>query len=409
MPRDGLVRSRLILGKIEIYLYRIINVGIPFAMDWINCNSCCRQPGDEKERTFVLTSCGHIFCDVCLSQVESKEKCATCSTRCQLIQLSSKMKPDAEMFFLEPGELLKRQNNQINRLLEFQKEHRIRLVSFHRRIIQKYKDLEKEFRSASANLKEMEKKYVAASKHIQELEGENHKLREMVSGQGGTGSSATLGHFSSPHSSYQRAITTQRSSPHQAQVSPGGSRISPGRLTLVKTTPGCPGTSCSPTHQQNAPSAQYVQSGRPSHAGQFASSPQVHQALGLQQTQAQLMSSGGLMQTPTGSGMKYMKYPSPVQQCGTPPSSRGMLGSMGRLTPQPQGQHCHPPVGMKSGQQMAPHLHGHVGFQAQQRLQLDQRMAPHHSRLYSPHLAGSSPTEGFGKGGSGHLPFRHLV
>nr|XP_027223455.1 RING finger protein 212B-like [Penaeus vannamei] len=407
MPRHGLIRNRLILRKIEIYLYKITNAGIPFAMDWINCNSCCRQPGDEKERTFVLTSCGHIFCDICLSQVESREKCATCSTRCQLIQLSSKMKPDAEMFFLEPGELLKRHNNQINRLLEFQKEHRIRLVSFHRRIIQKYKDLEKEFRSASANFKEMEKKYAAASKHIQELEGENRKLREIVSGQGGTGSNTTVGHFtSSPHSSYQRAITTQRSSPHQAQVSPGGSRISPGRLTLVKTTPGCPGTSQSPTHHQNAASAQYVQSCRPSHTGQYAS-PQVHQTLGPQQTQAQLMSSGGLMQTPTGSGMKYMKYPSPVQQCVTPPSSRGMLGSMGRLTPQPQGQHCHPPAGMKVGQQMAPHLHGHGGFQAQQGLQADQRMVPHHLRMYSPHFA--SPIEGYGKGSSGHLPFRHPV
>lgn len=88
-------------------------------------------------------------------------------------------------------------------------------------------------------------------------------------------------------------------------MSPGGSRISPGRLTLVKTTPGCPGTSQSPTHHQNAASAQYVQSCRPSHTGQYAS-PQVHQTLGPQQTQAQLMSSGGLMQTPTGSG-RYLQ------------------------------------------------------------------------------------------------------
>ena len=39
-----------------------------FDMDWINCNSCCRQPGDERERKFMLTNCGHIFCDICLSQ-----------------------------------------------------------------------------------------------------------------------------------------------------------------------------------------------------------------------------------------------------------------------------------------------------------------------------------------------------
>ena len=45
------------------------------------------------------------------------------------------MKPDAEMFFLEPGELYKRHFNQLTRLLNFQKEHRVRLVSFHRRIV----------------------------------------------------------------------------------------------------------------------------------------------------------------------------------------------------------------------------------------------------------------------------------
>ncbi|XP_042880162.1 probable E3 SUMO-protein ligase RNF212 isoform X2 [Penaeus japonicus] len=296
-------------------------------MDWINCNSCCRQPGDEKERSFMLTSCGHIFCDVCLAQGESRVKCFTCSTRCQFIHLSSKMKPDAEIFFLEPGELLKRQNTQFNRMLEFQKEHRIRLLSFHRRIVQKYKDLEKEFKSVSVNMKEMEKKYVTVSKQIQELEGENRKLREIVSGQGGSGSSSTLGHFaSSPHSSYQSAIITQRSSPHQAHVSPGRTRISPGRLTLVKTPVGCPGTSRSPSHQHNATSNFYIKNGRPSQAGQFAFSPQIHQTQGPQQNQAQFVSSGSLIQAPAVCGMNYVRHPSPIPQCET-----RMLGSMGRL------------------------------------------------------------------------------
>lgn len=45
------------------------------------------------------------------------------------------MKPDAEMFFLEPAALFKRQYMQMNRLLEFQKEHRVRLVSFHRKVV----------------------------------------------------------------------------------------------------------------------------------------------------------------------------------------------------------------------------------------------------------------------------------
>ena len=38
------------------------------SMDWINCNMCCRQPGDDKDMKFTLSSCGHIFCDPCLAK-----------------------------------------------------------------------------------------------------------------------------------------------------------------------------------------------------------------------------------------------------------------------------------------------------------------------------------------------------
>ena len=33
--------------------------------DWVHCNVCFRQPGDGKK--FLLTSCGHIYCDKCIS------------------------------------------------------------------------------------------------------------------------------------------------------------------------------------------------------------------------------------------------------------------------------------------------------------------------------------------------------
>ncbi len=37
-------------------------------MDWINCSSCFNQPGSGRK--FHLTSCGHIYCEVCI--VDSK-------------------------------------------------------------------------------------------------------------------------------------------------------------------------------------------------------------------------------------------------------------------------------------------------------------------------------------------------
>ena len=57
-------------------------------MDWINCSSCFNQPGNGIK--FHLTSCGHIFCEVCI--VESKNK--------SFLDLTLKLK---ENLYLQPG------------------------------------------------------------------------------------------------------------------------------------------------------------------------------------------------------------------------------------------------------------------------------------------------------------------
>ncbi|XP_063846508.1 RING finger protein 212B-like isoform X2 [Scylla paramamosain] len=192
-------------------------LGSAAGMDWINCNLCCRQPGDDRERTFTLSSCGHIFCDLCLARVESREKCAVCSSTCQMMQLSSKMKPDAEMFFQEPATMIKKHYTLITRLLDFQRDHRIRLVSFHRKIVQKYWELEKQM---AMNKSQEAEKYSAAKNRIQELEREVQQLRSVIASMEG---GAQAGKTPSPK-----------------QVSPSGTMISPGRLTMVKKNHGPP-------------------------------------------------------------------------------------------------------------------------------------------------------------------------
>ncbi|XP_045125371.1 probable E3 SUMO-protein ligase RNF212 isoform X2 [Portunus trituberculatus] len=189
-------------------------------MDWINCNLCCRQPGDDRERTFTLSSCGHIFCDLCLARVESREKCAVCSSTCQMMQLSSKMKPDAEMFFQEPATMIKKHYTLITRLLDFQRDHRIRLVSFHRKIMQKYRELEKQM---VMNKSQEAEKYSAAINRIQELEREVQRLRSVIASMEAGGTSTQAGKNPSPK-----------------HVSPSGTMISPGRLTMVKKNHGPP-------------------------------------------------------------------------------------------------------------------------------------------------------------------------
>ena len=34
--------------------------------DWLHCNTCFKQPGDG--RTYYLTTCGHIYCELCGSK-----------------------------------------------------------------------------------------------------------------------------------------------------------------------------------------------------------------------------------------------------------------------------------------------------------------------------------------------------
>ncbi|XP_076034824.1 vilya [Oratosquilla oratoria] len=191
-------------------------------MDWINCNICCRQPGDNKDRTFMLSSCGHLFCDICLSKAESREKCMACKAQCQFIQLSSKMKADAQTFFLEPSALLKKHHAQILHLLDFQNEHRIRLISFHRKVLLKYQELEK--------------KYNSTVEYVHRLENENKKLQEALQKHSrGPGSSPVS--RASPHDSYQRTIFSSQKPSPQPRTSPSSSVI-PGRMTLVKPLSG---------------------------------------------------------------------------------------------------------------------------------------------------------------------------
>ncbi|XP_066979896.1 probable E3 SUMO-protein ligase RNF212 isoform X3 [Macrobrachium rosenbergii] len=290
---------KLRVRRAEFILY---NNELP-TMDWINCNTCCRQPGDERERKFVLSSCGHIFCDVCLMQADSQGKCIVCKKECQFMQLSSKMKPDAEVFFLEPGELLKRQFTQINRLLDFQKEHRTRLVSFHRRIL---------------------------------LFRENSKLRNIINNQVSLGGGGGLpsSSYSSPVPDAYAGLTHKSPSQIQGPSSKDGTRISPGRLTLVKTGQG---TRC----VQSPVNMKASQSGVNSTLGQTRMSGNlIHTTQGTYFTPPQVQSHSGYASqqcspAPPGAGC-YRS--SSVAPSSTPSPTGAVANSVGRMTLMPYGQ-----------------------------------------------------------------------
>ncbi|XP_050696162.1 RING finger protein 212B-like isoform X1 [Eriocheir sinensis] len=317
MPRALPMSQQTAVRKLDlIFYYREEEEEGGIAnMDWINCNLCCRQPGDERERTFTLSSCGHIFCDLCLARVESREKCAVCSSVCQMMQLSSKMKPDAEMFFQEPTTLIKKHFTLITRLLDFQKDHRVRLVSFHRKIVQKYKELEKQ---TAVNKSQEAEKYNAAKARIQELEREVQRLRGIIASDRGAGSTGNPGKTSSP------------------RVSPGGTIISPGRITMVKNNQGLPGASRGIPNI--SPTASYAQhpSSTPSRGKTF--SPVSCQYLVPQHQQHQQPRHTEGIQQPMP-GISYFRNISPVIPRKSSPTSRIMPGPPSLLSM--SGSHGH--------------------------------------------------------------------
>ncbi|XP_064086400.1 uncharacterized protein LOC135201422 [Macrobrachium nipponense] len=256
------------------------------------------------------------------------------------MQLSSKMKPDAEVFFLEPGELLKRQFTQLNRLLDFQKEHRTRLVSFHRRILQKYKDLQKQHAAVTSRIQELDKKYSAASNRIQDLEAENSKLRNMInnqlgiSGGGGLPSSS----YSSPTPDNYAGFTHKSPSQIQGLSSKDGTRISPGRLTLVKTGQGSRSVQ-SPVNMKASQSGVNCTLGQTRTSGNL-----IHTTQGTYFTPPQVQSHTGYASqqcSPAPPGVGCFRSSS-VGPTPTPSPTGAVANSVGRMSLAPYKQCQYP-------------------------------------------------------------------
>ncbi|OWK62428.1 putative E3 SUMO-protein ligase RNF212, partial [Lonchura striata] len=60
------------------------------------CNSCLCEPRSTAPR-FCLTSCGHVFCEVCL-QKGKKDECLICRKACRTLVLSKEVSEFQEKF-----------------------------------------------------------------------------------------------------------------------------------------------------------------------------------------------------------------------------------------------------------------------------------------------------------------------
>lgn len=261
--------------------------------DWVHCNHCFHQPGDG--RGFYLTSCGHIFCEQCRKKA-TESKCEMCSAKCTTLPLTSKMKPEVDIFFTDPCEIARKHTKELNQVIEFQKNHRLRLMAYNKqkmnRQIKQQRDLERE---------------------IVVVKEKNSYYERLIQNQGGGG------------------VMNIRVSPQQ-RPSSAGSRSSPRGMQPIQGqgyVSHQPISSLSPQQlQQLAASKRKLQGTTvPSDPNDWKSPPPNQQDASISSSQHSTARN-----TPTGS-----KITSNRMLARTPPA-HGKMGTIPGSTPSPQGE-----------------------------------------------------------------------
>ncbi|OWR54553.1 hypothetical protein KGM_213840A, partial [Danaus plexippus plexippus] len=164
-------------------------------MDWIHCNNCFIQL--EPGITLHLTSCGHMFCNNCLDNGVKEGTCLVCRVPCSMMKLVPDMNQDIQDYFTDPEEIIKK----CSEVLQFQKQHRRRLLSY---LLQSTK----KFYTARSELKRMTELCQKQHKQLKEYQ----KIVKNLEAQ--------LGQSKQP-------------SPFNVPISPG-SHLSP---SFIQTTP----------------------------------------------------------------------------------------------------------------------------------------------------------------------------
>ncbi|KAJ8042004.1 hypothetical protein HOLleu_12965 [Holothuria leucospilota] len=150
--------------------------------DWVHCNTCFCQPGDGRK--FSLTNCGHMYCSECLT-TGVKDTCRMCGNPCTYIPLTSKMKPEVEVFFCDPIEIIKKAHKQLSEVMDFQKNHRKRLTAYR-------KEREAKQCSMKGMAIKQQEEIQKLQREIMKLREENAKLRSLVAaGSPGPGGAAS--------------------------------------------------------------------------------------------------------------------------------------------------------------------------------------------------------------------------
>ncbi|XP_075129434.1 putative E3 SUMO-protein ligase RNF212 [Leptodactylus fuscus] len=108
----------------------------------LQCNMCFQKAGREISR-YVITNCGHVFCEHCL-QKGRKGVCGVCKSPCRTIVLSDETDPEIKMLFTDIGDLCQQYSKEFSQVAEFQACHRQRSLVHYKRKISKLEETVKE-------------------------------------------------------------------------------------------------------------------------------------------------------------------------------------------------------------------------------------------------------------------------
>lgn len=123
-------------------------------MDWIHCNSCYLLPNLSKDKKFLLTSCGHVYCENCVKS-DGTKKCLICGNTFTMIPLTSELNADIQEYFRTPEDVLKR----ALQIMAFQEGHRSRITAYFNNVILKYKAAKQEIVRLNGIIKKQDKDY----------------------------------------------------------------------------------------------------------------------------------------------------------------------------------------------------------------------------------------------------------
>ncbi|XP_070267491.1 probable E3 SUMO-protein ligase RNF212 [Myotis yumanensis] len=184
---------------------------------WVFCNGCFQPPGRASH--FSLTSCGHVYCDGCLSRGKEGE-CLICKAPCQTVFLSKHTDPGVQALFMGIDGLCRKYSKETSQISEFQEKHRKRLLAFYREKI--------------ARLEESLRKVMLRVEQLQSMRPSQHTAFSALRSPVSTPSAEPRGQLLRPPGS---SASSERVEPMEVDLTPSPLRrpepAGPTRVSLI--------------------------------------------------------------------------------------------------------------------------------------------------------------------------------